>query len=79
MVQDWPQELDYIFKYIILQVYNTFRFKKMHMDRYFVGLQVTSITKKLRHTREILRVDFTCVGREASLGVRSDKESKGAN
>ena len=51
----------------------------MHMEYYSAGLQVTSKTKKLQHTREIPSVELTCVGRGANSRVRGDVESKGAN
>ena len=46
----------------------------MHMDVIPGGLQVTSKTKKLQHTRKIPSVELTCVGRG-----RGGQESKDAN
>ena len=48
----------------------------MHMDVIPGGLQVTSKTKKLQHTRKIPSVELTCVGRGASPGCEVAKNQK---
>ena len=70
MVQDQPPRSG-----LYIQVNNTFRLKKYHMDHYFART-TSHVQNKESHERN---TELTCVGRSASLGLQGYQESKCAN
>ena len=69
MVQDQPPRSG-----LYIQVNNTFRFKKNHMDHY--SARTTSNVQNKESATHERNTELTCVGRSASPGCEVTKNQK---